>query len=203
MLITTLLCLTLLRPCVNDVQFTVYEQETPDNVVFLMPGLHMNDEYWFRDISIYENYKNTLFIGVGHSDRLSEDLKNIISWVNANYDFPDRNQWSFCGYSSGAFELFEVVMNNYSSVFGNYGAFSGGSYASLSGADAFNYLYVCYGSDDVGMWSVFNVRDTLSAKGLITEDNYEERIIYGYGHCWDVALIGFQEFMEGINGASN
>jgi len=198
-LITLLLCASLTRPCIDNVQFSVYEQDSPNKVVFLMGGTGTDSDYWFDDLNLFENHKDILFVGVAQSCRLKDDLEIIIDWVNENYEIPRRDNWSFFGFSLGAYQIYSIAMKNYHNVFGNYCAVGGGADAGLEEDPDICFLYVCYGSGDMDKSSAEFAIKKLEENGYLNQHNFKREILQGECHSLAEAKKGLSNFLYEID----
>jgi len=196
---TLALCATLSRHTVDNVTFTTLEANEPKNVVFLAAGEGTDDEWWFSDTTVFSGYENTLFIGVAQTATFKEDLGVIINWVNTHYSLPMRTQWSFCGFSLGAYETFSVALDYYYGFFGNYAAIGGGTSTRLVVNPNINFMYVCYGEHDIDKSSAIYAVKKLRANGFINARNYKGEVFKNEGHTVSEARKGLANFLEYIS----
>lgn len=194
------MCASLTRPCVDNVKFTVYEQDKPSKIVFLQGGDSTTDEWWFKDLEQFADYPDTLFVGVGQSLYLKDDLGIIIEYVQENYDVPYRNDWSFVGFSLGAYNVFSTALTYHYETFGNYAAIGGGTVTDLEENPNINLLYVCYGDKDYDKCSADVAVKDLQDKGYINEHNYVNYIMSNTPHNLEEAKNGLKSFLIYMKG---
>jgi len=178
---------------VDNVSFTVYQQEEPTKVVFLMGGVETTSKYFFNDLSIFQDYPDTLFVGVCQSYKLEDDLEKIIDFVKTEYEITEREQWSFYGFSLGAYKTFDTALRHFSDTFGNYAAIGGGTDPELEEEPNINFLYLAYGEHDFDKSSADFAEKCLD--GYISSTNFKKEVYDDIGHSYKEAKLGLQKFL--------
>lgn len=192
-LISLCLYADLMSVKIDNIEFTLYQQNEPKEVVFLMGGDATDDKWWFKDLSLFEEYPDTLFVGVSQSYNLKDDLKTIIHWIKTEYEFKNREQWSFVGFSLGAYKTFDTALKYYSDTFGNYAAIGGGTNPELEEEPNINFLYLAYGEHDFDKSSVDFAEKCLD--GYISSSNFKKEVFADVGHSLEEAKQGLQKFL--------
>jgi len=181
-------------------------------VCFLMPGLEMNDEYWFgtheyadsntiNGLEFFDTLEEPIiFVGFGHSYCEEQDLQMAIDYIKSTYPVSeDKKDWAFCGYSSGGQAVFNLAIRHFNEVFGCYGAFSGGLPIPIEDYKV-DYLYVCWGSIDVAMHECKSAFAYLQDNDIIDMTNSSTEVIQGVGHNWKTAIDGLSSFIKIFKG---